>query len=315
MTRSVLALSRMIAVHARGAVDELAGVEPVAAIEYVALGEGRAEPCTEAERRDARRALGLADAQIAFGVFGALTAEKRLPQILRAFAATHARVPDTVLVAAGSADVSVDVAALAAQLGIADAIRLPGPPDDEAFDTAIAAVDVSLNLRWPSALEMSGPWLRALAAARPTVIVDLPHLGHLPTLDPRSWRLHAPALPPGADRDAVAAAVDILDEEHSLRLAMHRLATDATLRDALGRSGRRYWESAHTVDRMVDDVDRVLAAAASRPAPAPALPAALTPDPFALARRLLDPFGAAAIGVLADLTPAGAGSGGSGSRT
>jgi glycosyltransferase involved in cell wall biosynthesis len=303
MTRSVLASSRLIAVHARGAIEELAAVEPHAAIEYVALGEGRAEPWTGEERRAARHALDLAADRIVFGVFGALTEEKRVPHILRAFAAAHARLPNTLLLAAGPADASADVPALAAELRIADAVRLPGPLDDEAFDRAIAAVDVSLNLRWPSALEVSGPWLRALAAARPTVIVDLPHLGHVPTLDPRSWRLHAPAAPPRGDRDAVAVAVDILDEGHSLRLAMLRLASDAALRDALGRNGRRYWESAHTLDHMVDDVDRALATAASRPAPAPALPPALTPDPLALARRLLEPFGEGAARALADLTP------------
>jgi hypothetical protein len=67
----------MVAVHARGAIDELASVEPSAIIEYVALGEGRHKPWTDAERAGTRRSLGLADDRVVFGIFGGLTEEKR----------------------------------------------------------------------------------------------------------------------------------------------------------------------------------------------------------------------------------------------
>jgi glycosyltransferase involved in cell wall biosynthesis len=304
MTRSVLAASRMVAVHTHGAIAELAPVHPSAVIEYVALGEGRPTPWTEAERHAARHTYGLPDNHIVFGVFGGLTEEKRVPQILGAFAAVHRRLPPVTLLLAGPPDPAVDVMALSRQLGLTDNVRLLGPLDDEAFDQAIAACDVSLNLRWPTALETSGPWLRALAAGRPTVVMDLPHMDRVPTLDPRTWRLHAPALPPHAEQDAIAVAVDILDEEHSLRLAMLRLSTDAALRAVLGKNGRRHWEEAHTVDRMVGDVDRVLARAASLPPPRPALPDDLRPDPFAPARTLTAPFGADVLERMNELTGA-----------
>ena len=38
---------------------------------------------------------------------------------------------------------------------------------DEELTDHLAACDVSLNLRWPTARETSGPWLRALAAGTP----------------------------------------------------------------------------------------------------------------------------------------------------
>lgn len=304
MTRAVLAASRLVAVHARGAIPELLAAEPEARIEPAALGEGRLARWTADERRAARRALGLSDDQTVFGVFGGLTEERRVPQILHAFAATRQRDPRCVLLLAGSPDPAVDVTACATQLGIAEAVHLTGPLDDDAFDRAIAAADVSLNLRWPSALEMSGPWLRALSAERPTVIVDLPHLGDVPTLDPRTWRLHAPALPDQTDTDAVAVAIDILDEAHSLRVALSRLAGDAALRERLGRNGRRYWESAHTVEHMVGDIDRALTTAAGLTPPAVALPAALRPDAFAHAQRLTKPFGQPVSGLLDGLCQA-----------
>jgi hypothetical protein len=54
---------------------------------------------------------------------------------------------------------------------------------------------------------------------------------------------------------------------------------------------------------MVDDVDRAIARAAGLPAPPPSLPAALRPDPFALARRLTAPFGPVVAGAVDALAP------------
>ncbi len=303
MTRIVLATARLVAVHARGALAELAAAEPRARIEHVTLGEGRAIPWSDDERRRARASLGLDDATVAFGVFGALTEEKRVPQLLHAFAATRARTPGALLLLAGAEDPRLDLGALIARLEIGASVRRLGPLQDEAFDETIAAVDVCLSLRWPSALETSGPWLRALSAARATVVIDLPHLGHLPMLDPRSWRLHQPSRPPHTDQDAMAVAVDVMDEQHSLRLAMHRLGSDARLREQIGRNGRLYWESAHTVAAMVNEIDRVVQQAAAMPVPRPDLPAAMVPDPFALSRELTRGHGAAAAERVAALSP------------
>ena len=148
---------------------------------------------------------------------------------------------------------------------------------------------MSINLRWPTAREISGPWLRALALGKPTIVIDLAHLSGAPSLDPRTWEPHqdgsAATLPP------VCVAVDILDEVHSLKLAMRRLATDPALRDALGEAGRAYWTREHSVTGMVEDYRRVIARAIDVNAPAPALPAHAIDDESGTLRRLLDHFG------------------------
>jgi glycosyltransferase involved in cell wall biosynthesis len=281
MTRSVVESSLLTAAHSRGTVSELTEAWPDRPIDYIALGEGRAELPADAARRATRASLGWTDATVAFGVFGAQTAEKRLLPIVRALASAHARNPEARLLLAGSRDRSIDAAALATEFGLADAVTIRDAPGAVEFDDLIAAVDVSLNLRWPTALETSGPWLRALAAARPTVIVDLAHLAEVPTLDPRTWQLHGPrsaARGPGP-REPVAIAIDILDEDHSLRLAMSRLAVDADLRSTLGRAGRAYWEVEHTVTRMADDYERVMARAAQLAPPTGPRPGHLRPNP------------------------------------
>jgi glycosyltransferase involved in cell wall biosynthesis len=273
MTRAVVAASRVTAVHTRGGAAALAAASSGAHVEYVPLGDGRDEPWTELERRAARAALGFSDDAVVFGAFGGLTADKRIPQILRAFAATRQRMPRARLLLAGAADRMVDIDGLARTLGIGDALVTAGVLDDEAFDRAIAAVDVSLNLRWPTAVETSGPWVRAIAAARPTIVVSLAHQAHVPSLDPRDWSRSHPAAEP------VTIAIDIVDEDHSLALAMRRLAMDETLRASLGQAARAYWAAEHSEARMTDAFARVMATAAATPDPQEDLPEHLRPDP------------------------------------
>ena len=162
---------------------------------------------------------------------------------------------------------------------------------DAALTDHLAACDVSLNLRWPTAGETSGPWLRALAAGVATVITDLVHLGDVPSLDPRSWR--AQSQHQASDlQPPVCVAIDILDEDHSLRLAMRRLAADPELRERLGRAGQVWWQREHSLEAMVGDYERVVSEVLEvRGVPeVPGLPAHLRPDGDAKLRELLAPF-------------------------
>jgi len=286
MTGAVIARSRHVAVHSRGGARELQAAHPGRLIDYVALGEGAATPVALDDRDRARRSLGIEPDSVAFGVFGGLTTEKRIGQILRAFRSVLAFEPAVRLVLAGASGPSEDWPTVAASLGIAHAVSIPGRLDDGAFDQLIGAMDVTLHLRWPTAVETSGPWLRALAAGRPTIITELAHQSDVPALDPRTWR---PWEPEGAR--PVTIAIDVLDEDHSLRLAMRRVSTDRLLRERLGMAARTYWEQEHSVSRMVSDYLAVMNRAIEGPEPATPLPPLIVPRPTDHARTLLAPFG------------------------
>jgi hypothetical protein len=131
------------------------------------------------------------------------------------------------------------------------------------------------------------------------------HLALVPSLDPRTWQPPAPDGPPAAgDRaEPVAVAIDILDEDHSLRLAMRRLARDADLRDRLGRAARRHWEAEHSFARTIRDYDRVMALAARMPARGEDRPPHLRPAALDRARALTAGFGAAIHSTLDGLEP------------
>ena len=282
MIRGVVESARLVACHSRGVVAELTRDFPRRPITHIALGYGHTG--LDASSGPAfRRAHGLPAEALVFGVFGGLTAEKRLDLVLPAFAATRAWAPDAHLLLAGAPDPAFDVNRRINDLGLRGFVTQTPALDDREFDRAIAACDVALNLRWPSARETSGPWVQCLSLGKPTVVVDLAHQTHVPSLDPRTWHVRAPA---GRGSDAVTVALEILDVNHSLLLAMRRLARDADLRARLGAAARAWWAQEHTVDRMIADYERALARAITEPVPHPDWPAHMRPDPEAHARRL-----------------------------
>ena len=283
MLRGVLAASRLVATHAPDVIDAIDVPPGSAPVDHITLGEGETtrDAASPARCQERRASAGLSPEDVVFGVFGALSEYRRIDPILRAFASVQASHPAMKLVLAGTIDPSMRLDETLRAHRISEVTHVHASPDDDSFDEWIAAVDVSLNLRWPTAREISGPWLRALAAGRATVIVDLEQSAGLSTLDPRTWQRHAPAAPETARQAPIAVAVDILDEDHSLRRALLRLAEDASLRDSLGRAAREYWERHHTTAHMVADYERVIAQAMTVPLPQPALPRSLRPDPMA----------------------------------
>ncbi len=307
MVRSLVETSRLVAVHGEGARAELAGALHLPdRIVSIRLGEGQiVTPEREAQARvQVRRRYGIAEDAVVFGCFGGLTPEKRIHQILAAFCALLPYVPGARLLLAGASaphyDVAADIAAGIDSSELQDRVTLTGYLDtDRDLTDHLAACDVSLNLRWPTARETSGPWLRALAAGRPTIITDLVHLGDVPSLDPRTWKVREAPQPPASSlQPPVCVAIDILDEDHSLRLAMRRLASDRALRDELGRAAREWWAREHSVEAMVEDYERVMQQAAcpepgrgARPAPGVTLPAHMRNAGDRTLRALLDPFG------------------------
>ena len=97
-----------------------------------------------------------------------------------------------------------------------------------------------------------GPWLPHLRpAGKPTITMDLAHMIDAPALDPRTWHTHGDGAP-------VRVAIDVLDEDHSLRLAMRRLAADSALRASLGAAGLRCWTREHEPALMIADYERLI---------------------------------------------------------
>ena len=227
--------------------------------------------------------------------------------MLRALAAIRGVVPDVRLRLVGGVTPHYDVLADARAHGVDDLVEMTGWVDDDAFDRAIVESDVCLCLRWPTNREASGPWLRALAAGKPTVVNDLVHLVDLPTLDPRTWEVQWRRPPPPTRRASGAARRRSPSPSTSwTRTTRWRSRCAAwrwtpALRAELGAAARRHWAAGHTVEHMAADYERAIAGRRRGPgrrpvrAGRPAAAAARHRDGTALARRL-----AAEVGVAVD---------------
>ena len=285
MARLVVEGSKVTATHSREMVRRLREEFGPSRVEHVRLSQGTlVSPERERDaRRRVRARFGIAPDAVTFGCFGGLTPDKRVPQILAAFAAILPYAPDARLLLGGAAPEHYDLHSDVRTRGLGDRVTVAGYLETDAELTdCIAAADVTLNLRWPTAREISGPWLRSLAAGRPSIVMDLAQTVDVPSIDPRTW---------AGSNEPVVVAVDILDEDHSLRLAMRRLAQDRALRQSLGDAARRHWLREHSPEAMLSDYERLIAETAARPTPSPSLPPHLIDGGGRLLESLLAPFG------------------------
>lgn len=305
MLRWVVRTARLVAVHSEGLSRAIREAHPGVEVRLVA--HGMIDPMTPAAAAAApemRRRHGLPADALVFAAFGLVTPEKRISAALRGLARTVAAGTDAYLLLAGGIAAYYDAAAEARMLGVAERVKIAGYVPDEELPGLVAAADVCMCLRWPTSRETSGTWIRAVAAGRPTIITDLAHTTDVPALEPRSWQPTGCHRSPstGLDRPTpvssdpgeslsftpISVAVDLLDEDNCVAQAMTRLATDATLREQLGRNARAYWQAHHTMAHAVDDYRAAIRHALERPAPRVRdLPAHLLADHTGLARDIL----------------------------
>jgi glycosyltransferase involved in cell wall biosynthesis len=346
LIRLVLESARLGVVHNRRLAEELRERYPTARVEAIAMGvadpaatsvlrgdlrpapqppssagtsvlpgdlrpphQPPSSPGTYVPRSDLRSRHDIPDDAIVLAAFGGVTPEKRIGALVRALSAIADRHPHLHFMLVGSRAEHYDVAAEAQRWGVAERVHMTGYVADAELSGYLKVADICACLRWPSNRETSASWLRCLAAGRATLITDLAHLGDVPALDPRGWRLlnadlaapHDTASASRSDvaREPVVVSIDILDEDHSLQLALERLVTDPALRARLGQAARHWWEAHHQLDAMAETYERLLAVAKASRLPAIDLPAHLTDNAAHRARALAEKFGVA--GRLADV--------------
>jgi glycosyltransferase involved in cell wall biosynthesis len=168
------------------------------------------------------------------GCLGHINPEKRIPQLLEAFALIRESVPEARLLLAGPVAPRFDLDARLARLALPEgALLREGYVDEQRFDALMAACDVCVNLRAPTMGETSGSAIRALSVGKPLVVSDVGWFAELP--------------------DAVAAKIAPDEREVDvLAGVLTELCTNEAVRTQMGRAARELAENEHAVGRVAD---------------------------------------------------------------
>lgn len=166
------------------------------------------------------------------GCFGFLNMNKRIPELLQAFASLRRQRPGARLLLAGGAGERFDVTRRLERLGLAGGdgiVRLDYVPEERMW-SLMAACDVLVNLRFPTMGETSGSAIRALSLGKALVVSDVGWFSELP------------------DDAALKVPVD----EHEVPLLEAALGFAAEHAAELGAAARAYVEREHSLERVAD---------------------------------------------------------------
>ena len=164
------------------------------------------------------------------GCFGFLNMNKRIPQLLEAFASLRRRQPGARLLLVGGAGDRFDVGRRLERLGLTEGVeRLDYVPEDRMW-SLMAACDVLVNLRYPTMGETSGSVIRALSLGRPLVVSDVGWFAELP--------------------DDVVVKVPV--DEYEVAMLEAALGFAAEHGATLGANARAYVEREHDLQRVAD---------------------------------------------------------------
>ena len=174
------------------------------------------------------------------GCFGFLNMNKRIPQLLEAFASFRRTRPGARLLLVGGSGERFDVERRLERLGLTDGVQRMDYVPEERMWSLMAACDVLVNLRYPTMGETSGSVIRALALGQPLLVSDVGWFSELP--------------------DDVVLKVPVDDYEVATIEAALGVAADHGT--ALGAAARDYVEREHALPDVADAYVRALEAAA-----------------------------------------------------
>ena len=227
---------------------------------------------------EARASLGLPPDALLVASFGFITPAKRLDVSLRAFARLRQEVPDALYLLVGEASPYYDFASILTP-ELSPGVVQVGRTELDQFLRYMAAADITINLRWPSAGETSGTLIRLLGLGKAVIVSHTGAFAEIP--------------------DDGCAKIDLDETEEELLVATLRaLATDEALRTRMGENARRHIRTHHTLEGSARGyADFLRETVAARPAPFRPVPP-LAPYP---PEDVLTDLTAAVAGEAADL--------------
>ncbi len=171
---------------------------------------------------------------ILFGVFGGINHYKRVLSALHSFLGVHERFPGSRMVIAGRPD-DVELTAHCRSLAegaLRGVLRVETELSLAGLEAEMAACDVAIQLRWPTAGETSATLMRCFALGTPSIVSDVPQFKEF---DPVfCW----------------AVPTDGRQEERRLAELMLRLAENPGRARSAGVRARGFVESCATYEKV-----------------------------------------------------------------
>jgi glycosyltransferase involved in cell wall biosynthesis len=198
------------------------------------------DPITDWE---AKARLGFEPDDLLMGSFGYVAPSKRVDVALRAFARVRRSFPNAHYAIVGRVIAGHELSPLLDELGLGEEVRLVGYADDAIFRTYLRAVDVGVNLRYPTHGETSATLLALMAAGKPVLVSRVDAFVELP--------------------DAACVKIDVGTEEQSqIETWLLALLEDRDRRCQIGRNAlsyvRRECDPEAVAARYVDFMQQVL---------------------------------------------------------
>ncbi len=181
----------------------------------------------------ARRRLGLQPEEVLLASFGFLSTSKRIDRLLQVYARLLKRQARVRCFLVGEPAPCFDLPTLLSRYGVADRVVVTGYLGLSEFYTLIAACDIAVNLRYPSAGETSGSLVRLLGCGKAVLVSNVDQFALWP--------------------EGTCLKVDLgPGEEEMLHEYIWRLIEDESLRRRLGENARRYIQAHHSLERSLE---------------------------------------------------------------
>jgi glycosyltransferase involved in cell wall biosynthesis len=216
-----------VIVHSNYMAGLVRGVRPDVPLSIVPMGVPLPPLIPKGE---ARANLGLDHNLFLVTSVGHLNPYKRVSATLRAFKALLMEVPNSLYLLIGSRSPNYDPTRQIEMLDLSNSVKSTGYVPQDEFAYYLAASDVCLNLRYPTAGETSASLLRIMGAGVPALVSRTGAFEELP--------------------DDAVGKIDVDDTEEELLLEyLLLLAHRSDVRAAMSLAARRYVAEHHTLEQ------------------------------------------------------------------
>ncbi|MGH8596539.1 MAG: glycosyltransferase, partial [Gammaproteobacteria bacterium] len=242
LNRRIVSRSLGVIVHNEYAASQLEGLNAPIEIFPHHLAP-QAYELDAMDKLECRQSLGIPGDAWVIASHGFVTQAKRIPIVLAAFKRLLQLVPNALYLIVGEDHWKWSVAPLIKEMELQDHVRITGYVTERDFFRYLKAVDVIVNLRYPTAGETSGTLIRSLGTGKPVIVSDFGQFAELP--------------------DDVVMKVPIgPNEEIDLFKRLQALAYRPTLRESLGRRASEWIRDECSIEksaaRYLNFVERIV---------------------------------------------------------